>query len=146
MVVMKYLIVIPLMLMFGVQQALAYTLFEYHIANDPYPFQNLTYSARNQLTDDKYEWIELDGKIISRLEGARDASLDPEVVDLEPASCCGYGTYALFVIDRTLEPGTPLTMCVSYDNIEKCEQESIAKGTHNIAVLEVDFYANKTLH
>jgi hypothetical protein len=58
---------------------------------------------------------------------------------LEPASCCGYDVYALFVIDQTLELGTPLQKCVIYDNLTRCESEAIISNKYSEAILEVEF-------
>ena len=71
----------------------------------------------------------------------RDAGHDDIILELEADVDGTYSSFAtFFAIDRTLEPGTPVTMCVSFDNNEICEEEAIADYEHfyNSAMLEVD--------
>lgn len=51
----------------------------------------------------------------------------------------------LTVINRTLEPGTPVEMCVSYDaNLTRCEYTAVAdKGFYSDRILQVDVDAEK---
>ena len=135
------LILIAASLLF-IQQAYAYTFFEFQIRNEPLIYDHIIYSARDQTTGDEYKWLEFrHGETYSQLEGARDALHDPQIEYDEPEVYPSNqdGNAALFIIDRTLKPGTPLTMCVSYNNNEICEFQAVAKGYYNQAVLEVDF-------
>ena len=120
-----------------VQQAQAYTFFEFRIANAP---SNITYSARNTLTGEDYIWKEIDGETYYQLPGARNAAGDPEIEynEPEPSTLGPWNAARLFIIDKTLEPGTPLDMCVN----DNCEEEAVNK--HNYAVLEVDMRTTDT--
>ena len=131
---------VVVVLMLSVPQAWAYTIFEFQVANHPYDHDNVTYTIHDQTTGDEYKWFEVGDKQYSQLSGARDALHDPEIIELE-ADLDMVFTYAtFFAIDSALEPGTPLTMCIKFDNNEKCEQEAIADFKHfyNSAMLEVD--------
>lgn len=73
------------------------------------------------------------------------ANSDPEIKYKDPEGMAShYFTHSWhFVINKTLEPGTPLMMCVKYhDDFDqrKCENEAVAKGYYNSATLEVDMY------
>jgi hypothetical protein len=132
--------VLAIVALLGVQQVQAYTIFEFQVANHPYEYDNATYTIIDRAADDEYKWFEVGDKQYSQLSGARDALHDPEIIELE-ADLDMVFTYAtFFAIDRTLEPGTPLSMCIKFDNNEKCEQEAIADFKHfyNSAMLEVD--------
>ena len=114
-----------------IQQAYAYTFFEFRMVDAP---DNVTYSAKDTLTGIEYIWKEIDGEIYSQLPGTRNAMDDPEIAYNEPeASMTGPANSAtLFIIGKTLEPGTPLTMCVN----DNCEEEAVSK--RHWVVLEVD--------
>jgi hypothetical protein len=127
------------MTLLGLQQAWAYTIFEFQVANSPFGYDNITYTITDHASNDTYMWFEGD-KEYSKLSGARDAMHDDDILDLEADTDATYPFATFFAIDRTLEPGIPLTMCIKFDNNEICEQEAIAKYKYfyNSAMLEVD--------
>jgi hypothetical protein len=99
------------MTLLGLQQAWAYTIFEFQVANSPFSYNNITYTIIDHASNDTYMWYEGDEKY-SQLSGARDAMHDDDILDLEADLDTAYTFATFFAIDRTLEPGTPLTMCV----------------------------------
>ena len=61
--------------------------------------------------------------------------------DKPEASAWGpFNSASLFIIDKTLEPGTPLRMCVD----DNCESEAVSKGYYDKAILEVDMKTTNT--
>ena len=115
-------------MLLGVQQAQAYTFFEFRTVDIP---DNATFSARNTLTGDEYIWKEIGDETYSELAGACDAAGDPEIEynEPEPTTTGPFNSARLFIIDKTLEPGTPLDMCVN----DNCEEEAV--GKYNYAIL-----------
>ena len=84
------ILIIVTMILLGVQQVYAYTIFEFDIANSPTTYQNITYTAYDHSTGLEYKWLDLINEeyIYYQLHGARDASNDPQVIHdrLEPNS------------------------------------------------------------
>ena len=130
------------------EQVQAYTIFEFQVANYPHGHDNATFTIHDYANDDVYTWFEADDERRSQLSGAHDARHDDIITELEADTDPMYTFATFFVIDRTLEPGTPVMMCVSFDNNEICEEEAIADYEHfyNSAMLEVDMNTTNTQH
>ena len=104
----------------------AFTSFEFQTANIP-PHHNVTYSV--SLDDEEYVWSELNGTLVTNFPaGVASAHNDPQVIalDLETNLDRGFDRSVGFDINKTLTPGTPIKMCVEYDNsVRECEDEGI---------------------
>jgi hypothetical protein len=74
----------------------------------------------------------------------REESYSSAAQEFEPNETLHDGGL-LTVINRTLEPGTPVEMCVSYDaNLTRCEYTAVAdKGFYSDLILQVDVDAEK---
>lgn len=97
----------------------------------------LTSPSRYNRIDEEYVWLELANRerFAKLPEGVGSAWNDPEVraAELEPSANRPYDEFTrMFVINKTMEPGTNLNMYVGFDNnknLTRCEYEAIAKAT-----------------
>jgi hypothetical protein len=133
----------------------AYTVIEFAVADRPLQYQNVTYSIDDRRLFEEYEWLQFNeyfccnAKSTILPDGVGTAWDDPEVraQEFDPRQALDdeYDGGLLTVINRTLEPGTPVEMCVSYDaNLTHCEHTAVAdKGLYSDLILQVDVDAEK---
>jgi hypothetical protein len=139
-VVMLPLLIIP-------SQVYAYTIIEFAIADRPQQYQNVTYTIKDWRLDEEYEWLHFFGNpgTYSKVPaGVSTAYDDPEVraAEYEPEFDSPYNDGYFTIIDKTLEPGAPVEMCVAYDNNEnltRCEYTAAAnEGGYSVLNLQAD--------
>ena len=137
-------------------QVYAYTIIEFAVADPPTTYNNVTFTIEDQRLNEEYVWLQFsadvpkDGlccyaKYASLPDGVAEAWDDPQVQaeEFEPNRALDEGGW-FTAINRTIEPGTPLKMCVSYDNNEKCEYTAVRdEGEYSVAILQVDVDAAK---
>lgn len=140
-------------------QVYAYTIVEFAIADRPVQSQNVTFTIEDLRLHEEYKWIQFNrnyeiGAGVSqtfsqRPDGVGTAYDDPVVnaEEYEPQYPSPYDNGFFTIINKTLEPGTPLTMCVSYnnnDNMTRCEYTAVAdEGAYSVVNLQADVDAAK---
>ena len=137
-------------------QVYAYTIIEFAIADKPLQYQNVTYTIEDRRLFEEYEWLQFTveyccnaAKYSKLPDGVAAAWDDPEVraQEFEPLRAIDndYDGGMFTVINRTIEPGTPVEMCVSYDNNEnltRCEDTAVAdRWGYSSLILQADIDA-----
>ena len=118
----------------------AFTSFEFQTANVPERYDNITYTVYDTNLDEEYVWLEFNGSSDDYTKfptGVAEAGNDPryQALELENDLDRGFDRSRGFVINKTMEPGTPIRMCVQYDQsvqhphersiLRECEFEGI---------------------
>jgi hypothetical protein len=138
----------------------AVTVLEFATADPPAVWNNVTLIADAFEIDEQYKWLAFDdwklGTYSNLPDGVANAWNDPYVIenDPDPASDPPYDDLGwIFVINKIIQPGTSLKMCMQFDNnstLQRCEYEAVATDLKGYpyfpgAILEVDFgFANNT--
>jgi hypothetical protein len=143
------LIAIALIAIFAIllipTQVNAYTIIEFGVADRPQQYNNVTFTIEDYRLAKNYKWIEINNEKYAQLPpGVSEAWNDPVVraAEYEPEFAVPYDGGYFVIINDTLEPGSPVEMCVSYDNNEnmtRCEYTAVAdEGGYSVLHLQVD--------
>lgn len=148
------LLAIPLLVV--PTQAYAYTVIEFAVADPPTTYNNVTYTIEDQRLSEEYEWLQFTvdyccnaAEYAKLPDGVAEALDDPVVRAYNPeplrAIDTDYDGGMFTVINRTIEPGIFVVMCVSYDNnknLTRCEDTAVAdRGLGSYLMLQVDMDA-----
>jgi hypothetical protein len=140
-------------------QTYAYTLIEFAVVDPPTTYSNVTYTIEDRRLDEEYEWLQFGvdyccvaAEHAKLPDGVAIAGWDDPIVqayDAEPlrAIDSDYDGGLFTVINQTIEPGTPIEMCISYDknkNLTRCELTAVADHSlGSYLILQVDIDAPK---
>ena len=125
------------------------TVFEFGTANLPNNWKNATFTVDAFPIDEKYEWLVVNDSEVTTYanlpEGVGDAWDDPYLLAYDPEPRSDGWSWG-FPVNKTILPGTGLTMCLQFDNnstLTRCEFEAVAAADFKFpfpgAVLEVEF-------
>ena len=124
-------------------QVYADTLFEFAVKDAPNEYINRSLTVEDYDSGEVYEWLIIDDKEYLSLPHTTNAMHNPEYLELDSSEHYTFESdmTAFRAIAKTIPIGTPLLMCISYDNVTRCENEAVNRN--NYAMVEVDMDAGK---